>query len=36
MVADKTTPDGKYFPHPSIGEQSTKLADLQVAHFSVL
>ena len=36
VVLDKVTVDGKYFPHPSFGAQSIKVADLHVAQLSVL
>ena len=36
VVLDKVTVDGKYFPHPSFGVQSNKVADLHVTQLSVL
>ena len=33
---DKVTVEGKYFPHPSFGKQSNKVADLHEIQLSML
>ena len=36
VVLDNVTVDGKYFPHPTFGEQSNKVADLHETQLSTL